>query len=299
MTIYVLWSYNWFCRASGGMPHNEDSTGRQVGPILDRGPLDAGIYDLMVHQVWMCYLIYAHLPLNAQQLDKTLLLMFLNKLADLALRQVCSAAAGGRFSKSVLGLYRYVGMNPSVQLVTELNTMWVHMHMSYINLDTLALALPKQQLTLQKSTAEQRCVWEMLRVLDRAQHKEHDQDVACALQEMSDNVLAAFSRWPDDGQAIYEDTVRKVMNQVAVCATQHAIRNRVDQVLVGMGAEHTTQTHILTTNNCKLRGLVTTTVANTCKTCASVRLSMGTAWISSAGTNMMPSRSSSTRQLWV
>ena len=61
-------------------------------------------------------------------------------------------------------------MNPGVQLVTELNTT----HMTYIDLATLALALPKRQLALQKSTAEQRLVWEMLRVLDKAQHKERE-----------------------------------------------------------------------------------------------------------------------------
>ena len=87
----------------------------------------------------MCYLIYAHLPLPAQHLNKTLLPMFLTKPTDLALHEACLVAAGGRFSKSVIGLYVYIGMNPGVQLVTELNTM----HMTYVNLTTLALTLPK------------------------------------------------------------------------------------------------------------------------------------------------------------
>jgi hypothetical protein len=168
----------------------------------------------------MCYLIYARLPLNAQRLDKTLLPMFLAKLADLALREACSAAAGGRFSKSVVGLYAYVGMNPGVQLVTELNTT----HMSYVDLSTLALALPKRQYALQKSTAEQRLVWEMLRVLDKAQHKERDQDVARAIREMRDKALADFSRQPESGLTIYKETAREVANQVAVRATQKDIR---------------------------------------------------------------------------
>ena len=58
------------------MPRDDASTARQVGPILDQGILDAGIYDPMVHQIWMCYLTYARLPLNAQRLGKTLLPMF-------------------------------------------------------------------------------------------------------------------------------------------------------------------------------------------------------------------------------
>ena len=58
---------------------------RQVRPILDRGLLDAGIYEPHMHQIWMCYLIYTHLPLNTQRLGKTLLPMFLNKLADFVL----------------------------------------------------------------------------------------------------------------------------------------------------------------------------------------------------------------------
>ena len=102
--------------------------------------------------------------------------MFLGKLADQALREACSVAAGGRFSKAVVGLYAYVGMNPGVQLVTELNTT----HMTYVDLATLALALPKRQLALQKSTAEQRLVWEMLRVLDKGQHKERGRCKSCA-----------------------------------------------------------------------------------------------------------------------
>ena len=83
-----------------------------------------------------------HLHIAATQcerLGKTLLLMFLNKLADLTLHEACSAAASGRFSKSVVGLYGYMGMNPSVQLMTELNTT----HMSYSDLSTLALTLPE------------------------------------------------------------------------------------------------------------------------------------------------------------
>ena len=172
------------------------------------------------HKVWMCYLIYARPPLSAQRLDKTLLPMFLGKLADLALREACSVAAGGRFSKAVVGLYAYVGMNPGVQLVTELNTT----HMTYIDLATLALSLPKRQLALQKSTAEQRLVWEMLRVLDKAQHKERDTDIAHSLRDLRDKALSDFSKHPEAGLTIYEDTARELANQVAVRATQKAIR---------------------------------------------------------------------------
>ena len=111
-------------------------------------------------------------------------------------------------------------MNPGVQLITELNTT----HMSYVDLATLALALLKQQLALQKSTAEQRLVWEMLRVLNKAQHKERDQDVARSLREMRDKALANFSKRPESGLTIYEDTAREVANQVAVRATQKAFR---------------------------------------------------------------------------
>ena len=82
------------------MPRDENSTGRQVGPILDRGLLEAGIYDPSVHKVWMCYLIYARLPLNAQRLGKTLLPMFLNKLGDIALaRHTAQRRADGSRSR--------------------------------------------------------------------------------------------------------------------------------------------------------------------------------------------------------
>ena len=178
--------------------------------------LEPGIYVLHVHKIWMCYLIYACLPLNTQHLDKTLLLMFLAKLTDLALHEACSAAAGSRFSRSVVRLYEYVGMNLGVQLVTERNTT----HMSYVNLSMLALTLPKQQLALQKSTAEQHLVWEMLHMLNKAQNKEWGQDVARSLREMRDKPLADFSRRPESGRTIYKDTACEVANQVAVCTTQ-------------------------------------------------------------------------------
>ena len=61
-------------------------------------------------------------------------------------------------------------------------------------------------------------------MLDKAQHKERDQDLARSLCEMRDKALADFSRRPESGLVIYEDTAREVANQVAVRATQKAIR---------------------------------------------------------------------------
>ena len=89
--------------------------------------------------------------------------------------------------------------------------------MLYVNLSMLALTLPKWQIALQKSTMEQRLVWETLHVLDKAQNKERDQDIARSLREMRDKALADFSKRPD------EDTAHEVANQVAVRATQKAI----------------------------------------------------------------------------
>ena len=43
------------------------TTPRQVVPRLDRGLLDAGIYNPAIHQLWMCYCIYARLPLDDQR----------------------------------------------------------------------------------------------------------------------------------------------------------------------------------------------------------------------------------------
>ena len=96
-------------------------------------------------------------------------------------------------------------MNPGVQLITELNT--THMLYTRADLSMLALALPKRQLALQKSTtAGQRLMWGMLRMLIKAQNKERDQDIARTLREMRGNALAAFSKRPSEGQTIYEST---------------------------------------------------------------------------------------------
>ena len=106
-------------------------------------------HNLAIHQLWMCYLIYAQLPLNAQRLDKTLLLMFLAKIYDQALREACGAAAvaADSQSKAAVKLYVHVGMNPGKQLVVDLN----NTNMDYAGLDTLALQLLRQQLTLSKA----------------------------------------------------------------------------------------------------------------------------------------------------
>ena len=109
-------------------------------------------------------------------------------------------AAGGRFSKAAVKLHGYVGMNPDRQLVAELNTM----HMTYTDTNSLALQMPKRQLALNKSTFERQLVWEMLRVLDKVQHKERDADMARALCEMHDEALCFFTTNPRKGAAIYK-----------------------------------------------------------------------------------------------
>ena len=224
----------------GGLPRDDETMPRQVGPRLDRGLLDAGIYNPAIHQLWMCYLIYARLPLNAQRLDKTLLPMFLAKIYDQALREACGAAAGGRFSKAAVKLYAHVGMNPGKQLVVDLN----NMNMDYTGLDTLALQLPRRQLALGKATHEQRLVWEALCVLDEAQHRERDQDIARALRQIRDRALADFTNNPHDGAAIYERTSKAVTDQVAVHVTQHAIRDGIGSGAGGHeGGAHNTDTH--------------------------------------------------------
>ena len=145
-------------------------------------------------------------------MDTTVLPMFLTKLKDSRLKEAYSMAAGGEFSKAIIQLYGYVSMNPSHQLVMELNAM----HIQYTNMNTLALALPKRQLALSKSTAEQRLVWELLHMLDKAQQRERGQDTAHALHAMRDNALAAFTSDLHEGAAIYARITRKVTNQVAV-----------------------------------------------------------------------------------
>jgi hypothetical protein len=130
--------------------HEEWSTARQVGPYIDKGVLESGVFDPHTHKAWMCFCIYARLSLPAQRMDKTVLPMFLTKLKDVGLREACSTAAGGRFSKAIVKLFGYVGMNPGHQLVMELNAT----HIQYTDMNALSLAIPKRQLALSKSTAE-------------------------------------------------------------------------------------------------------------------------------------------------
>ena len=174
-----------------------------------------------MHKAWMCFCIYARLSLNAQRIDKTVLPMFLAKLNDHGLRETCSTAAGGRFSKALVKLYGCVGMNPGHQLVVELNDTYI----DYTDMESLALQLPRRQLALGRATQEQRLVWEALLVLDEGQHRERDQDTARALRQIRDSALANFTTNPHNGAAIYKRITQEVTNQVAVSATKHAIRD--------------------------------------------------------------------------
>ena len=124
-----------------------------------------------------------------------------------------------RFSRSVVGLYGYVGMNPGVQLITELNT--THMLYTRADLSMLALALPKRQLALQKSTtAGQRLMWgDATRAQQgseqgaRSRHCTHPSRDA---GQRSGGILEAAIRRPGH---LRVDGAREVVNQVAVRAT--------------------------------------------------------------------------------
>ena len=95
----------------------------------------------------------------------------------------------------------------------------------YKDLNTLALQLPKRKLALSKATQDQRLVWEVLRLLDKAQRSERDADVARALRELREKALGEFTASPHDGKRIFEEIASTVTKQVAVRATQQAIRS--------------------------------------------------------------------------
>ena len=99
----------------GEVAADDWSTAKQVGPRLDRGVLDAGLFDPEIHEPWMCVLIYARMSLTAQRLDKTLLPMFLRLVHDETVRSSCTTAAGGRFSKALTALFTSVGMSPGTR----------------------------------------------------------------------------------------------------------------------------------------------------------------------------------------
>ena len=68
-------------------------------------------------------------------------------------------------------------------------------------------------------------MWEVLRLLDKAQRSERDADVARALRELREKALAEFTASPNDGKRIFEEIASTVTKQVAVRATQQAIRS--------------------------------------------------------------------------
>ena len=80
----------------------------------------------------------------------------------------------------------------------------------YKDLNTLALQLPKRKLALSKATQDQRLVWEVLRLLDKAQRSERDANVARALRELREKALDDFTASPHDGKRIFEEIASTV-----------------------------------------------------------------------------------------
>ena len=107
-----------------------------------------------------------------------------------------------------------------------------NMHIEYIDMESLVLQLPMRKLALGRATQEQQLMWEALLVLDKAQHRECNQDITCALHQICDSVLTNLH----NGTAIYKGITQEVTNQVAVHITQHAIQDRAETGAGGCGA---------------------------------------------------------------
>ena len=207
-----------------GFAFSDRSTERPIGPIVD-GLLASGVYDKNAHEPWMCVLIYARLSAPAQKLDKTLLPIFLTKIGDETLRETCAVAAGGRFSNALVQLVGAVGTSPGLQLVKELN----ETYLSYKDIGTLALALDRRRDVLTQATTEQRLVWEVLRALDHGQRVERNADTARGLRDLRERALARFTAAPHNGAEIFQEITVAAREQVAVRATQTALRGDKDK----------------------------------------------------------------------
>ena len=66
-------------------------------------------------------------------------------------------------------------------------------------------------------------MWEALCILDEAQHRERDQDIACALCQIRDRALTDFTNNLHNSAAIHECMSKVVADQVAMHITHHAI----------------------------------------------------------------------------
>ena len=167
-------------RASKSPASSPDSAQKQIGPVCPRGLLREKVYCRIRDAPWFCVVVYARLSEDAQDLDKFLCDLFLEKIKDAALRDACQRQSGGRFTEAYMAWVVLAGANPGAQVIDGLN----ETKLTYQSVDHLAALMPKRKEAVLSTTTDQRLCWEALRVLTKGIETEKDSETKQALARL-------------------------------------------------------------------------------------------------------------------
>ena len=149
----------------------------QVRPACLRGLLKEGVYSRTQDAEWFCIVAYSRLSEDAQDLDKFLCDMFLEKVKDATVREVCQCMLGGRFTEAYITWVVLTRANPRAQVIDMLNKT----KLLYQSVDQLAALMLKCKEAVMNTTTDQRLCWEALRVLTKGIESERDSETKQAL----------------------------------------------------------------------------------------------------------------------
>jgi hypothetical protein len=145
---------------------------QQVGPVCPRGLLTEKVFDRVRDAEWFCIVAYARLSEDAQDLDKFLCDIFLEKIKDATVREACRRMSGGRFTEAYITWVVLAGANPGAQVIDALN----ETKLTYQSVDQLAALMPKRKEAVMNTTTDQRLCWEALRTLTKGVDAERDSE---------------------------------------------------------------------------------------------------------------------------
>ena len=201
------------------------SAQKPIGPSCPRGLLREKVFSKGRDAAWFCIVAYSRLSEDAQDLDKFLCDMFLDKIRDYALRDVCRRQSGGRFTKAYMTWVILAGANPGAQVIDAL----YETRLTYESVDHLAALMPKRKEAAVNTTTEQRLCWEALRVQNKGIAAERDTETKDALCRMRVKSLDDFSVDPTRGAEVYDAAQLALENFVKTRATQAAVLRSEDK----------------------------------------------------------------------